>query len=79
MLNLGGKEKKLVLNIKELCKAHNITMSELARMSDIEPSKISALANNKRQRIQISHIEKICETLNIQDANEIFTIMDAEK
>ncbi|EJE1827166.1 helix-turn-helix transcriptional regulator, partial [Listeria monocytogenes] len=54
-------------------------MSELARMSDIEPSKISALANNKRQRIQISHIEKICETLNIQDANEIFTIMDAEK
>ncbi|EFS01618.1 transcriptional regulator-related protein, partial [Listeria seeligeri FSL N1-067] len=73
------KEKKLVLNIKELCKAHNITMSELARMSDIEPSKISALANNKRQRIQISHIEKICETLNIQDANEIFTIMDAEK
>ncbi|EFS04667.1 helix-turn-helix domain-containing protein [Listeria monocytogenes] len=78
-MNLGGKEKKLVLNIKELCKAHNITMSELARMSDIEPSKISALANNKRQRIQISHIEKICETLNIQDANEIFTIMDAEK
>ncbi|EPC2748136.1 TPA: helix-turn-helix domain-containing protein [Listeria monocytogenes] len=76
---MGGKEKKLVLNIKELCKAHNITMSELARMSDIEPSKISALANNKRQRIQISHIEKICETLNIQDANEIFTIMDAEK
>ncbi|MBC1493489.1 helix-turn-helix transcriptional regulator [Listeria booriae] len=79
MLNLDGREKKLVINIKELCKSHNITMSELARLSDIEPAKISALANGKRQRIQISHIEKICSTLNITDANEIFTIANIDE
>lgn len=78
MINLERKEKKLVINIREICEKNNISMSELARLSDIEPSKISALANGKRQRLQVAHIERICETLNIYDANELFTILDVD-
>lgn len=68
------KPRKLVFHIKELTKKHGIAQNELARRADIEPARLSELANGKKQKIQISYITKIAEELDINDINEIMTI-----
>ncbi|HAA9583724.1 TPA_asm: XRE family transcriptional regulator, partial [Listeria monocytogenes] len=50
------KEKALEIKIHNLLNKHNISLSELSRLSDIEVSRLSELANGKRQRIQINHL-----------------------
>ncbi|EHV0691756.1 helix-turn-helix domain-containing protein [Listeria monocytogenes] len=65
---------RIRINIKGICKKYNLTMGELSRRTDIEPSKISAYANDRRQRVQISHLERLCQSLHIRDMNELFII-----
>jgi transcriptional regulator with XRE-family HTH domain len=69
-------EKKLVLHIKELLVEYDISLRELARKADIDPARLSRLANGKRQRIQIDFIIRIAEALNISDIRKIMTIED---
>ncbi|EAF4365422.1 XRE family transcriptional regulator, partial [Listeria monocytogenes] len=61
------KEKALEIKIHNLLNKHNISLSELSRLSDIEVSRLSELANGKRQRIQINHLIRIAEALDIDD------------
>lgn len=70
------KEKVLVIHIKELVKNHNISLRELSRRADIDIARLSELCSGKRQRINIEYIERIAETLNIDDIHEILTIED---
>ncbi|EKD7143291.1 helix-turn-helix transcriptional regulator [Listeria innocua] len=65
---------RIRVNIKGICEKNNLTMGELSRRTDIEPSKISAYANNHRQRVQLSHLERICQSLHIRDMNELFVL-----
>ena len=67
-------EKIIKINIKNLAIKNNISLSELARLSDIEPATLNRLANGKRQRIEINHIKRIAESLDIVDMNEIISI-----
>lgn len=62
---------KVKFNIKVLAEKHNISLRELARLSNIEPSIINKMANNKRNSIYLEHIERIAETLAIKDLSEI--------
>ncbi|MDT2834398.1 helix-turn-helix transcriptional regulator [Vagococcus carniphilus] len=62
---------KVKFNIKVLAEKHNISLRELARLSNIEPSIINKMANNKRNSIYLEHIERIAETLDIKDLSEI--------
>ncbi|MBO0487009.1 helix-turn-helix domain-containing protein [Vagococcus fluvialis] len=62
---------KVKFNIKVLAEKHNISLRELARLSNIEPSIINKMANNKRNSIYLEHIERIAETLDIEDLSEI--------
>lgn len=62
---------KVKFNIKVLAEKHNISLRELARLSNIEPSIINKMANNKRNSIYLEHIERIAETLDINDLSEI--------
>ncbi|EGC7796850.1 helix-turn-helix transcriptional regulator, partial [Listeria monocytogenes] len=57
---------------------HNISLSELSRLSDIEVSRLSELANGKRQRIQINHLIRIAEALDIDDIREIIQLKNIE-
>jgi putative transcriptional regulator len=49
-------------------------LREFSRLTDIRNATLSELANNKRKRIQLDHIKRISEALNIQDIQEIINI-----
>ncbi|EQC2373295.1 helix-turn-helix domain-containing protein, partial [Listeria monocytogenes] len=51
---------------------------ELSRLSDIEVARLSELANGKRQRIQINHLIRIAEALDIDDIGEIIQLKNIE-
>ncbi|ACX62578.1 helix-turn-helix domain-containing protein [Paenibacillus sp. Y412MC10] len=70
--------KKVVVKISELTKAHNISLRELSRISDVRHAALSELANGKRESISFSHIERIAEALNISDIREIIELVDDE-
>ncbi|EKJ5016144.1 TPA: helix-turn-helix transcriptional regulator [Enterococcus faecalis] len=67
-------ERKVEIHLKQLVKERGISLRELARLSDIEPSIINKLANNKREKIYLPHIERIAEALDIDDINQIMQI-----
>ena len=68
------KERKVEVCLKELVKEKGISLRELARLSDIEPSIINKLANNKREKIYLPHIERIAEALDIDDISKIIRL-----
>ena len=68
--------KKVIVKINELLKQENISLRELSRLTDIRHAALSELANQKRQNINFSHIEKIADALNIEDIRDIITLED---
>lgn len=66
-----SKKHKIELKINDLLADRNMSLRELARISGIEPSNLSNLANGKRARIYTEHIERIADTLEIDDISEI--------
>lgn len=68
--------KKVQLRLNDLLHKHNMSINELHIKTGVRRATLSELANNKRQRIQFEHIEKIANGLNIQDINEIITLVD---
>ena len=71
-------EKKVVVKIPELLKKHGISLRELSRLTDIRHAALSELSNGKRQNINFRHIEKIAESLHIDDLREILDLVDVE-
>ena len=51
-----------------------MSLRELARLSGIEPSNLSNLANGKRQKIYLEHIERIADALEIDDISRIIKL-----
>ncbi|MTP78842.1 helix-turn-helix domain-containing protein [Turicibacter sanguinis] len=68
--------KKVIVKINELLRQQDISLRELSRLTDIRHAALSELANQKRQNINFSHIEKIADALNIEDIRDIITIED---
>ncbi|GAB2562027.1 helix-turn-helix domain-containing protein [Gracilibacillus alcaliphilus] len=52
----------------------NVSVTQLHIKTGIRHDTLSALTNNRRQRIQLDHLDKIVNTLNIKDMNELFRI-----
>lgn len=80
MLYLVYKEKrefkKVYVRINELLYQHNMSMNELHLRTGIRRAALSDLANGKRERIQLEHIEKLANALGIEDINEIITLVE---
>lgn len=72
-------ERKIKVNITELTKKHGISLRELSRRADVRHATLSELSNGKRQRIEFGHIERIAEALNINDMNEIISLVEVDK
>lgn len=64
-------EYKIKFRLKELVKEHDISLRELARLSDIEPSIINKMANNRRNSVYFQHLERIAESLNLDSLDQI--------
>lgn len=73
------KTKKIVIHIDELIKQENISLRELGRQADIQISALSPFVNGKKQRIDLGHLKRIAEALDINDMNEIISIEDNEE
>lgn len=71
--------KRVEVKISQLIKQHNISYRELSRLTDIRHSALIELANQQRQNINFSHIERIAESLNIKDIREIITIKETNE
>lgn len=67
-------EIKVEILINNLLAEKGISLRELARLSGIEPSNLSNLANGKRERIYLEHIERIAYALDIDDISKILRI-----
>ncbi|WP_373420999.1 helix-turn-helix domain-containing protein [Enterococcus faecalis] len=65
---------KVEVFINDLLAERNMSLRELARLSGIEPSNLSNLANGKRKRIYLEHIERIADALEIDDISRIMRI-----
>lgn len=67
-------ELKVEIRINDLLAEKNMSLRELARLSGIEPSNLSNLANGKRKKVFLEHIERIADALDIEDISKIFSI-----
>ncbi|MBP3041039.1 helix-turn-helix transcriptional regulator [Bacillaceae bacterium Marseille-Q3522] len=66
--------RKVEIQINEILKKYDLSLNQLSLLADVRRATLSELANGKRQRIQLEHIEKIANALEIDDINEIITI-----
>ncbi|WP_430619660.1 helix-turn-helix domain-containing protein [Enterococcus sp. MSG3299] len=75
-MNMSQEKKsvKVEVLINDLLAERNMSLRELARLSGIEPSNLSNLANGKRKRIYLEHIERIADALEIDDISRIMKI-----
>ncbi|AYW49816.1 XRE family transcriptional regulator [Tetragenococcus halophilus] len=73
------KAKRIVVHIQDLIEQENISLRELGRQADIQISALSPLASGKKQRIDLGHLKRIAESLDIKDMNEIISIEDEEE
>lgn len=59
----------IYFNIKNLRFVHNnMTQRELINRTNIRPSTLTAIENNKTKTISIEQIDKLCEVFNCQPA-----------
>ena len=70
-----NREFKVELLINDLLAERSLSLRELARLSGIEPSNLSNLANGKRERIYLEHIERIADALEITDISKIMKLI----
>lgn len=68
--------RKVKVKIHELVNQRGISLRELSRLTDIRHATLSELANQKRQNINFSHIEKIADTLELDDIRDIIELIE---
>jgi len=82
-LQIGGffmfTEKRIEIKINDLIREHDISLRELSRLADIDVSALSTLSRGHRKRIDLGHLQRIAEALDINDMNKILGIIDVEE
>ncbi|MFS0937217.1 helix-turn-helix domain-containing protein [Enterococcus casseliflavus] len=73
-MNENEADRKVEVLINNLLAERQMSLRELARLSGIEPSNLSNLANGKRQKIYLEHIERIADALEIDDISRILKL-----
>ncbi len=71
--------KKVVIKIKSLLQQRHMSLRELSRLSDVRHAALSELANQKRQNINLNHIERIAEVLNLEDIRDLLDFAEEEE
>jgi putative transcriptional regulator len=70
--------KKVRIKYKELAKKNGLSLRELSRLAGVRHSALSESSNDKRASINIKHIEKIADSLEISDIRELVDLVDIE-
>ncbi|WP_255301638.1 helix-turn-helix transcriptional regulator [Bacillus sp. AFS040349] len=62
----------IYFSLEEVLKRKDLTQSQLSELTKIRPSTISDL--KRRNALNLSHVAKICEVLNITDIREVIKL-----
>lgn len=65
---------KIELRIKEAIESRGLTQKAIAEMTNIRPAAISQLVRGYVERLNLDHLQRIAEALEIEDINELITI-----
>ena len=68
--------KNVNFKLKELISNSNMTQKEIASKAGIRENTLSDLLKNDKKGIRFSTLEKLANVLDIQDINEIITLVD---
>jgi putative transcriptional regulator len=71
--------KYIEIRLKELLKERCIEQKQLAEMTGLTERTISELVNNKTKRYPKSALEKIANALDIEDINQILTLIEEKE
>ena len=67
------------LYIKEAITKRGLTQQQLAEMTKIRPAAISQLCRGYVERLNLDHIARIANALNIQDINELVRLVYSQE
>ncbi|MED1923832.1 helix-turn-helix transcriptional regulator [Bacillus velezensis] len=67
--------RRVVLRIDKLMEKHELNQGEFSEKVGIRPAAISQLSRNHVVRISIEHLDRIVNTFEIDDINEIIEII----
>ena len=68
--------KNVNFKLKELISNSNMTQKEIASKAGIRENTLSDLLKNDKKGIRFSTLEKLANVFDIQDINEIVTLVD---
>lgn len=68
--------KNVDFKLKELISNSNMTQKEIASKAGIRENTLSDLLKNDKKGIRFSTLEKLANVFDIQDINEIITLVD---
>lgn len=66
--------RKLKIKLSELLKERHMTQTQLAELSNMRPNAISNLARGYVDRLSIEHIEKICNSLQLESISDLIEL-----
>ncbi|MBU5211049.1 helix-turn-helix domain-containing protein [Heyndrickxia oleronia] len=70
--------RTIEVKLRKILTDRKIDQKQLANMSGLTERTVSELVNNKTKRYPKEALESIANALNINDINEILTIVDEE-
>lgn len=71
--------RRIKSNLRTLLNERNIEQKELAEMTGLSVRTISELANDKMKYYPKKALEAIASALDIDDINELLTLIDDDK
>lgn len=63
------------IRLKAVLAERDITQKDLAKMTGIRPNAISMMARGYVERLNLDHIARIADALNITDIRELVTLI----
>ena len=71
--------RKVRIKVDKLLNKYGLTQKDLSELADIRQAAISQLSRGFVTRLSIEHIEKIANAFDIDDINEIITLVTDEE
>ncbi len=68
----------VIIKLRELLLKKGMTIRKLSLLSDVRPAAICDLVNHKRINVHLHHLTRIADALEIDDINQIITIVKIE-
>jgi DNA-binding Xre family transcriptional regulator len=70
--------RKIKLRLQEVLNENKMSQNELAKKLNVSPSTINDMCKKDIKRVNIETLSKVAEMFEIDDINEIITIVDED-